>query len=135
MAEQKENLSHIYPDLPYLVLDKIKKYHREANAEIEPRKTVLRELKRVKQYAVIFDRNLKPSFIENLKRLHKMDRKYDEILDLYRKMGPGENEYFRMVMMQEIVVGSFKIGKEGIVMKIQEREVVTDENGQNWVLG
>lgn len=48
MVEQKENLGNIYPNLPYLVLEKIKKYHREANAEIKPKKTVLGELKRVK---------------------------------------------------------------------------------------
>lgn len=58
MAEQKENIGNIYPNLPYLVLEKVKKYHREANSEIEPKKIVLGEPKRVKQYSTIFDRNL-----------------------------------------------------------------------------
>lgn len=38
-------------------------------------------------------------------------------------------------MIDEIVRGSFTVGKEGIVMKLQEHEVFTDENGQNWRLG
>lgn len=70
-----------------------------------------------------------------LRRLHEIDQKYDEIMVLYRKIGPGEVEYFRMVMINEIVHGSFTVGKEGIVMKLQEPEVFTDENGQNWRLG
>lgn len=45
MAEQRENIGNIYPNLPYVVLEKIKKYHRLANAEVEPKKTVLGELK------------------------------------------------------------------------------------------
>lgn len=132
----KKNIGNIYPNLPYLVLEKIKKYHREANAEIEPKKTVLGELKRVKQYSTIFNRNLKPSFIMKLRRLHQIDKKYDEIMDLYLKIGPGDVEYFRMVMIDNIRVvhGSFTVGKEGIFMKLQEYEVFTDENGQNWRL-
>lgn len=70
-----------------------------------------------------------------LRRLHEIDQKYDEIMALYRKIGPGKVEYFRMVMINEIVHGSFTVGKEGIVMKLQEHEVFTDENGQNWRLG
>lgn len=35
-------------------------------------------------------------------------------------------------MIDEIVHGSFTVGQEGIVMKLQEHEIVTDENGQNW---
>lgn len=54
MAEQRENIGNIYPNLPYLVLENIKKYYRLTNAEIEPKKTVLGELKRVKQYSTIF---------------------------------------------------------------------------------
>lgn len=54
MAEQRENIGNIYPNLPYVVLEKIKKYHRLANAEVEPKKTVLGELKR---YSTIFERN------------------------------------------------------------------------------
>lgn len=92
MAEQKVNNGNIYPNLPYLVLEKIKKYHREANAEMQ--KTVLGELKRVKQYLTIFDRNLKPSFIMKLRRLHQIDKKYDEIMDLYRNIGPGGSLVF-----------------------------------------
>lgn len=80
-------------------------------------------------------RNLTPSFIVKLKRLHKIDKKYDEIMDLYRYIGQGEVEYFRMVMIDEIVHGSFTVGKEGIVMKLQEHEVFTDENGRNWRFG
>lgn len=75
------------------------------------------------QYSTIFDRNLKPSFIMKLRRLHEIDKKYDEIMD------------FRMVMIDEIVHGSFTVGIEGIFMKIQEHEVFTDENGQNWRFG
>lgn len=108
MAEQKENIGNIYPNLPYLVLEKNKKYHREANAEIKPKKTVLGELKRVKQYSTIFDRNFKPSLIMKFRRLHQIDKKYDEIMDLYRKIGPGEVEYFRIVMIDEIVHGSLQ---------------------------
>lgn len=111
-TEQKENIGNIYPNLPYLVIDKIIRYHRGANAEIEPKKTVLGEPKRVKQYSGIFDRNLKPSFIENLKRFTRIDKKYFEILDLYRKIGHWEVEYFRMVMIDEIVHGSFTVGKK-----------------------
>lgn len=80
MAEQKENIRNIYPNLPYLVLDKIMRYHREANGEIEPNKTVYGELNRVKQYSGIFYRKLKPSVIENLKKLYKIDEKNDEII-------------------------------------------------------
>lgn len=54
MAEQKENIRNIYPNLPYLVLDKIMRYHREANGEIEANKTVYGELNRVKQYSGLF---------------------------------------------------------------------------------
>lgn len=126
MAEQRENIGNIYPNLPYLVLEKIKKYHRLAYAEIEPKKTVLGELKRVKQYSTIFERNFKPSFIMKLRRLHEIDQKYDEIMALYRKIGPGEVEYFRTVMINEIVQ-SFTVGKEGIVMKLQQHEVDMDE--------
>lgn len=127
MAEQRENIVNIYPNLPHVVLEKIQKYHRLANAEIEPRKTVLGELKRVKQYSTIFERNFKPSFIMKLRRLHEIDQKYNEIMALYRKIGPGEVEYFRTVMINEIVHGSFTVGKEGIVMKPQEHEVDLDE--------
>lgn len=49
--------------------------------------------------------------------MHEIDQKYDEITALYRKIGPGEVEYFRMVMINEIVHGSFTVGKEGIFMK------------------
>lgn len=98
MAEQRENIGNIYPNLPYLVLEKIKIYHRLAYAEIEPKKTVLGELKRVKQYSTIFERNFKPSFIMKLRRLHEIDQN-DEIMALYRKIGSGEVEYFRMVMI------------------------------------
>lgn len=80
MAEQKENIRNIYPNLPYLVLDKIMRYHREANGEIEPYKTVYGELNRVKQYSGIFYRKLKPSFIDNLKKVYKIDEKNDEIM-------------------------------------------------------
>lgn len=65
-----------------------------------------------------------------LRRLHEKDQKYDEITALYRKIGPGEVEYFRMVMIDEIVHGSFTVGKEGIVMKLQEHEVDMDERDQ-----
>lgn len=127
MAEQRENIGNIYPNLPYVVLEKIKKYHRLANAEVEPKKTVLGELKRVKQYSTIFERNFKPSFIMKLRRLQEIDQKYDEIMALYRKIGPGEVEYFRTVMINEIVHGSFTVEKERIVMKLQEHEVYMDE--------
>lgn len=127
MAEQRENIGNIYPNLPYVVLEKIKKYHRLANVEIEPKKTVLGELKRLKQYSTIFERNFKPCFIMKLRRLHEIDQKYDEIMALYRKIGPGEVEYFRTVMINEIVHGSFTVEKERIVMKLQEHEVYMDE--------
>lgn len=61
-----------------------------------------------------------------LRRLHEIDQKYDEIMALYRKIGPGEVEYFRTVMINEIVQ-SFTVGKEGIVMKLQQHEVDMDE--------
>lgn len=38
-------------------------------------------------------------------------------------------------MLDEIVHGSFTVGKEGKVMKLQEHEVFTDENGRNWRIG
>lgn len=132
MAEQRENIGNIYPNLAYVVLEKIKKCHRLANAEIEPKKTVLGELKRVKQYSTIFERNFKPSFIMKLRRLHEIDQKYDEIMALYCKKGPGEVEYFRTVMINGIVHGSFIVGKEGIVMKLQEQEVDMDERDKGY---
>lgn len=58
------------------------KYHREANADIKPKRTVLQELKRVEQYSGIFSRNLKPSFFKNLKTLQEIDKKYNDILHL-----------------------------------------------------
>lgn len=69
------------------------------------------------------------------RKLHQIDKKCDKIVDLYRKIGPGEVEYFRIVMIDEIVHGSFTVGKEGLFMKLQEHEVFTDKNGQNWRLG
>lgn len=114
------------------------KYHWEANAEIEPKRSVLPELKRIEQYSDIFSKKLKPSFIKNLKKLHAMDKKFDEILDLYRKIDPGEVEYFRIVMRCEIEHGSLTKGKEGIVMNLRQQEkevVVSDENGEIWRLG
>lgn len=38
-------------------------------------------------------------------------------------------------MIDEIVHGSFTVRKEGIAIKLQEHEVVTDENGKNWRFG
>lgn len=52
-----------------------------------------------------------------LRRLYEIDKKYDDIMDLYCKIGLGEVEYFRMVMIDKIVYGLFIVGKEGIFMK------------------
>lgn len=54
MAEQKENTCNINPHLPYLVLEKIKRYHREANAGLEPKKTVLRNWKELNNIQAFF---------------------------------------------------------------------------------
>lgn len=44
----------ICPDLPPAVLDRIMMCHRLANAAMEAKRTVLRELKRVNEYADAF---------------------------------------------------------------------------------
>lgn len=49
---------NIYQELPLSVLDKIMKYHRMANLEIEPKKTVLLELKRINEYMGNFCKKL-----------------------------------------------------------------------------
>lgn len=62
----------IYPEfLPVAVLDKNKKYHRSANAEITPRKLVNIELRRFNVYSQYLNRKLdkdtlSPSFVRNL---------------------------------------------------------------------
>lgn len=78
-SENPQRIIHwreeIYPHLPQLILDKIMKNHRLANAEIEPKRTVLLELKRMDEYAdafilyiyIFFFRKLSPTFITNKK--------------------------------------------------------------------
>lgn len=68
----------IYPEfLPLVVLDKIKKYHRLANAEITPKKLVNIELRRFNVHSQYLNRKLdketlSPSFVRNLKMVAKV---------------------------------------------------------------
>lgn len=75
-SENSQRIIHwreeIYQHLPQLILDKIMKNHRLANAEIEPKRTVLLKLKRIDEYAdafiffyIFFFRKLSPTFITN----------------------------------------------------------------------
>lgn len=127
----------ISPDLPDVVLDKIKKYHRIANAAIEPKRTVLMELKRMNAYADTFVRKLSlfetisPKFVADITRLGKIKRLFD-------KIGHREAEYLKFVLITEMVPDSFEIGKEGVVMDFKpfdKDEIFYDENNEPWRFG
>lgn len=82
----------IYPDLPPPVLDKIKKYHRFANAAIEPKRAVISELKRVNSYADTFVRKLgafetlSPSFVANLTTMGKTENNTWRFADFWLEL-------------------------------------------------
>lgn len=112
----------IYPNLPHPVFDKIMKYHRLANAALEPKRTVLMELKRVNAYADVFMRKLtrfetlSPKFLADLNRLGKIEKKNTEIYKHFAKIGHGEAKYLKYVLSREVVPESFKVGEKGVVM-------------------
>lgn len=115
----------IYPNFPPPALDKIKKYHRLANAALEPKRTVLMELKRMNEYADVFTRKLtlcetlSPKFIADINRLGKIGKKYAEINELFAKIGQGEAEYLKYVLSSEVLPRSFEIGEEGVKMRFK----------------
>ena len=133
----------IYQDLPPPVLDKIKKYHRFANAAIESKRAVISELKRVNSYADTFVRKLggfetlSPSFVANLTTMGKIENKYMEICRLLARIGHDEAEYLRYVLDTDVVPQTFKLGKEGVVMKVRplSGDVLHDANGESFRLG
>lgn len=128
----------IYPDLPPLILDKIMKYHRVANAEIEPKRTVLLELKRMDEYADAFFRKLSPTFIANINRLLKIKKKFDEIYHLFDTIGHGEARYLQFILANEVVPTSFRVGENDVIMDfnpIEDELVLFDENGEPFRLG
>lgn len=128
----------IYPDLPPLILDKIMKYHRVANAEIGPKRTVLLELKRMDEYADAFFRKFSPTFIANINRLLKIKKKFDEIYHLFDTIGNVEARYLQLILANEVVPTSFREGDNGVIMDfnpIEDELVLFDENGEPFRLG
>lgn len=113
----------IYPDLPLPVLDKIKKYHRLANAAIEPKREMIKELKRINNYADTFVRKLgvfetlSPSFVANITRMSKIENNYVENCRLLAKIGLEEAEYLRYVIDNDVVPHTFRLSREGVVME------------------
>lgn len=66
----------IYQDLTSTSLDKMIKYHRLANAAIEPKRAVLSELKKVYDYADSFVgkfETISPRFVANMHRLVEIE--------------------------------------------------------------
>lgn len=114
-VEELYESGDIYPDLPVVVLDKVKKYHRIANATIEPKRTVLLELKRMNVYADTFMRKLSlfetisPKFVADITRLGKIKKLLD-------KIGHREAAYLKFVLNIDVVPQSFELGKKGVVM-------------------
>lgn len=128
----------IYPDLPPLILDKIMTYHRLANAEIEPKRTVLLELKRMDEYADAFFRKFSPTFIMNINRLLKIKKKFDEIYHLFDTIGHEETRYLQFILANEVVPNSFRVGENGVIMDfnpIENELVLLDINGEPFRLG
>lgn len=109
---------NIYPELlPVVVLDKIKKYHRLANAEITPRKLVNIELRRFNVYSQYLNRKLdkdtlSPSFVRNLKLVATV-LKYCTII------GGSELEYLTNIML-ELATGAIQIDAAGLSIEFRD---------------
>lgn len=110
----------IYPEtLPLVVLDKIKKYHRLANAEIVPRKLVNIELRRFNVYSKYLNRRLNketmsPSFVRNLKLVAKI-LKYATII------GGSELEYLSDILLQ-LGTGAMQNDAAGLNLEFRDLE-------------
>lgn len=109
---------NIYPAfLPEVVLDKIKKYHRLANAEITPRKLVNIELRRFNVYSQYvnwkFDNDtLSPSFVRNLKLVAK-------VLKYCRIIGGSELEYLTTILL-ELGTGATQNDAAGLSIEFRD---------------
>lgn len=105
----------IYQDLTSTSLDKMMKYHRLANAAIEPKLAVLSELKKVYDYADSFVgkfETISPRFVANMHRLVEIENNCMDIRRLLAKIGHREAEYLRSVLKKHVVSGKFKLGKD-----------------------
>lgn len=107
----------IYPEtLPLVVLDKIMKYHRLANAEIVPRKFVNIELRRFNVYSKYLNRRLStetmsPRFIRNLRLLVKISR--------YVAMMGDELNYLAEMLLQ-LVTGPVQHDEVGLNFEFRD---------------
>lgn len=110
------------------------KYHRLANAAIEPKRAVLSELKKVYDYADSFVgkfETISPRFVANMHRLVEIENNCMDIRRLLAKIGHQEAEYLRSVLKKHVVPGTFKLGKEGVMMDIRPLSAVERYNGDN----
>lgn len=109
---------NIYPAfLPEVVLDKIKKYHRLANAEITPRKLVNIELRRFNVYSQYLNRKLdkdtlSPSFVRNLKLIVK-------VLKYCTLIGGSELEYLTNILL-ELGTGAIQNDAAGLSIEFRD---------------
>lgn len=83
----------IYLDLFLLILDKIMIYYCLVNVEIELKRIVLLELKRMDEYVDVFFRKFSLIFIMNINRLLKIKKKFDEIYYFFDIIGQEEIRY------------------------------------------
>lgn len=83
----------IYLDLFLLILDKIMIYYCLVNVEIELKRIVLLELKRMDEYVDVFIRKFGLIFIMNINRLLKIKKKFDEIYYFFDIIGYEEIRY------------------------------------------
>lgn len=123
-----------YQDLTSTSLDKMMKYHRLANAAIEPKRAVLSELKKVYDYADSFVgkfETISPRFVANMHRLVEIENNCMDIRRLLAKIGHQEAEYLRSVLEKHVVPGTFKLGKEGVMMDIRPLSAEERYNGDN----
>lgn len=124
----------IYQDLTSTSLDKMMKYHRLANAAIEPKRAVLSELKKVYDFADSFVgkfETISPRFVANMHRLVEIENNCMDIRRLLAKIGQREAEYLRSVLKKHVVPGTFKLGKEGVMMDIRPLSAEERYNGDN----
>lgn len=110
------------------------KYHRLANAAIEPKRAVLSELKKVYDYADSFVgkfETISPRFVANMHMLVEIENNCMDIRRLLAKIGHREAEYLRSVLKKHVVPGTFKLGKEGVMMDIRPLSAEERYNGDN----